>query len=184
MIGQGTASFTFPFDQRLDEHFGQGRLDYNLGGGNQLFARYTLDDTDQYLPTDYPQFPRNFISRNQFFTGEYRRILSPNTLNTARIGYSRTRIGQNVQAIPRPPCRPSSQRATAVGNIDVAGCAASAHRVRQLRLVQNVFSAQSDDVHNRGRTCQGGALAEHYQDNMVNPTFSLGIFTLPIWRRS
>ncbi len=56
-------------NQRLDEHFAQGRLDYNLGSGNQFFARYTLDDTDQFLPTDYPQFPRNFISRNQFFTG-------------------------------------------------------------------------------------------------------------------
>ena len=50
----------------------QGRLDHNLGAGKQLFGRYTFDDTDQFLPTDYPQFPRNFISRNQFFTGEYR----------------------------------------------------------------------------------------------------------------
>ena len=67
-LGQGLASYTFPFDQRVDEHFAQGRLDYSFGGGTQLFARYTFDDTDQFLPTDYPQFPRNFISRNQFFT--------------------------------------------------------------------------------------------------------------------
>ena len=44
--------------------------------------------------------------------------------------------------------------------------------------MQNVFSAQSDVVHTRGRhLLKAGALAEHYQDNMVNPTFSLGIFT-------
>ena len=97
-LGQGIASYTFPFNQRLDEHFAQGRFDYSFGGGNQFFARYTLDDTDQFLPTDYPQFPRNFISRNQFFTAEYRRILSPNTVSISRAGYSRTRIGQNVQA--------------------------------------------------------------------------------------
>ena len=48
---------TFPFSQRLDEHFLQTRVDYNLGTGNQLFARYTLDDTDQFLPTDYPPVP-------------------------------------------------------------------------------------------------------------------------------
>src|SRR5688572_6218381 len=49
-LGQGLAAYNFPFNQRLDEHFGQVRLDYNLGTGNQLFARYTLDDTDQFLP--------------------------------------------------------------------------------------------------------------------------------------
>ena len=62
-LGQGLASYTFPFNQRVDEHFAQGRFDYSFGGGNQFFARYTFDDTDQFLPTDYPQFPRNFISR-------------------------------------------------------------------------------------------------------------------------
>jgi hypothetical protein len=46
-----------------------------------------------------------------------------------------------------------------------------------LRLVQNVFSLQYDLTHVRGRhLLKAGALAEHYQDNMVNPTFSLGIF--------
>src|SRR4029079_18246929 len=39
-------------------------------------------------------------------------------------------------------------------------------------------SVQDDLVHTRGRhTLKGGGLVEHYQDNMVNPTFSLGIFT-------
>ena len=33
------------------------------GQGSQLFARYTFDNTDQFLPTDYPQFPRNFRPR-------------------------------------------------------------------------------------------------------------------------
>ena len=78
-IGSGLAPYTFGFQQKLDEHFGQGRLDYNIGAAHQLFARYTLDDGDQRLPTDYPQFPRSFLSRNQFFTGEYRNILSDRT---------------------------------------------------------------------------------------------------------
>jgi hypothetical protein len=178
-VGQGIASFTFPFNQQLDEHFGQGRLDYNLGNGNQLFARYTLDDTDQFLPTDYPQFPRNFISRNQFFTGEYRRILSPRTLNTARIGYSRTRIGQNVQANTSTPLPTFIATRDSLGNIDIGDLRRFGPQSSgNLRLVQNVFSAQSDLVHTRGRhVLKAGGLAEHYQDNMVNPTFSLGIFT-------
>ena len=37
----------------------QGRVDYNAGSAHHLFARYTFDDADQHLPTDYPQFPRD-----------------------------------------------------------------------------------------------------------------------------
>ena len=157
----------------------QGRVDHNLGAGNQFFARYTFDDTDQFLPTDYPQFPRNFISRNQFFTAEYRRILSPNTLNTVRGGFSRTRIGQNVQANTSPPLPVFIATRDSMGDIDIGGLRRFGPQSSgNLRLVQNVFSAQSDLVHTRGRhVIKAGALAEHYQDNMVNPTFSLGIFT-------
>ena len=178
-LGQGLAAYTFPFDQRVDEHFLQGRIDHNLGTGNQLFARYTLDDTDQFLPTDYPQFPRNFISRNQFFTGEYRRVLSLKTLNTTRLGISRTRIGQNVQANTSQPLGTFIPGRDSMGDIDIGGMKRFGPQSSgNLRLVQNVFSVQNDLVHTRGRhVLKAGALAEHYQDNMVNPTFSLGIFT-------
>ena len=83
-LGQGVAEYNFPFNQKLDQHFLQGRVDYNLDSWNQFFGRYTLDDTSQFLPTDYPQFPREFFSRNQFFTAEHRHVFSDRTLNTAR----------------------------------------------------------------------------------------------------
>jgi hypothetical protein len=179
LLGQGLAAYTFPFNQSIDEHFAQGRVDHNLGAGNQLFGRYTFDDTDQFLPTDYPQFPRNFISRNQFFTAEYRRILSANTIGTARGGFSRTRIGQNVQANTSTALPVFIATRDSMGDIDIGGLRRFGPQSSgNLRLTQNVFSAQADFVHTRGRhVFKSGALAEHYQDNMVNPTFSLGIFT-------
>jgi hypothetical protein len=43
-----------------------------------------------------------------------------------------------------------------------------------------VFSLQNDLVHTRGRhVIKAGGLIERYQDNMVNPTFSLGIYAFP-----
>ncbi len=81
-LGQGLAVYDFPFDQRLDEQYVQGRVDYTNGGTRQMFARYTFDNTNQFLPTDYPQFPRQFLSRNQFFTGEYNETLSRTTSST------------------------------------------------------------------------------------------------------
>ena len=179
LLGQGLATYTFPFAQRLDEHFAQGRIDHNFDAGNQFFGRYTFDDTDQFLPTDYPQFPRNFISRNQFFTAEYRRVVSASTLSTTRGGFSRTRIGQNVQANTSQALPVFIATRDSMGDIDIGGLRRFGPQSSgNLRLTQNVFSAQTDLVHTRGRhVIKSGALAEHYQDNMVNPTFSLGLFT-------
>ena len=177
-LGQGLAEYTFPFNQTLDQHFVQGRIDYNPTVSRQFFGRYTLDDTNQFLPTDYPQFPREFFSRNQFFTGEYREVLSDRTLNTMRIGFSRTRIGQNVEsntATPLPQFVPGRDFAGAIdiGGMKRFGPQSSAN----LRLVQNVFSVSNDLTHVRGlHTLKAGALVERYQENMVNPTFSLGIY--------
>ena len=47
-----------------------------------------------------------------------------------------------------------------------------------LRLVQNVYGVEDGLVLERGRhQIKAGVLVERYQDNMVNPTFSLGQFT-------
>jgi hypothetical protein len=180
-LGQGLAVFDFPFDQHLDQHFAQGRVDHSPSGRRQFFARYTFDDTDQFLPTDYPQFPRRFVSRNQFFTGEYREVLSASTLNTARLSFSRTRIGQEVEANTSQPLAPFIPSRAIMGDIDIAGLRRFGPQSSvDVRLVQNVFSVQNDFVHARGRhLLKTGALVERYQDNMVNPTFSLGIYAFP-----
>jgi carboxypeptidase family protein/TonB-dependent receptor-like protein len=178
-IGSGLAPYRFGFDQQLDEDFLQGRVDYNPAPRHQLFARYTIDDGGQRLPTDYPQFPRTFLSRNQFFTGEYRHVWSDRRLQTFRLGISRTRIGQNVEATLTPPLPPFVAGRDLVGDIDIGGMQRfGPQSSANLRLVQNVFSGQYDVTETRGRhLLKAGALAEHYQDNMVNPTFSLGIYT-------
>ena len=177
-IGQGLATFTFPFEQDVRQDFFQARLDQNLGAQDQLFVRYTLDDARSFLPTDFPQFPRTFLSRNQFFTGEYRHVASPQTLHTTRLGFSRTRIGQRVQADLASPLPPFTPGRDIVGDIDIGGIPRFGPQTSgNLSLVQNVYGLEHGVVHTRGRHFfKAGALVEHYRDNMYNPTFSLGIF--------
>ena len=98
-IGQGLAAYSFGFNQQIDQDFLQARIDQNLSANNQFFVRYTFDDAAQQLPTDFPQFPRSFISRNQFMTIEDRHVSSPRTFNTFRASFARTRIGQDVELI-------------------------------------------------------------------------------------
>jgi hypothetical protein len=175
-LGDGTALYSFQFDQRLDQDFLQGRVDYNVSPGSQLFARYTLDDADQRLPTDYPQFPRAFVSRNQFFTSELKQAYTPGFLATYRFGYSRTRVGQSVQADTDLP--PFVAGRSFIGNIDVGGLQRFGTQSSvDVRFLQQVTSFQSDFIWTRGRhLVRSGLLAEHYRQDMVNPTFSLGTY--------
>lgn len=176
-LGDGTALHSFQFDQRIDQNFVQGRVDYNLSPGSQLFARYTLDDADQRLPLDYPQFPRAFVSRNQFLTVELKQAYSSNLLATYRGGYSRTRVGQSVEANTTLP--PFVQGRAFMGNIDVGGLQRFGTQASvDVRFLQQVSSLSADWVWTRGRhLVRAGALAERYQQDMVNPTFSLGTYS-------
>jgi hypothetical protein len=176
-LGDGTALHSFQFDQKLDQDFLQGRVDYNLSPSTQWFARYTIDDADQRLPTDYPQFPRTFVSNNQFFTTELKQAYTTNFLGTYRFGYSRTRVGQDVEADTTLP--PFVSGRPFIGNIDVGGLQRfGTQSSGNLRLRQDVSSLQADVVWNRGRhLLRMGGLAEHYNQDMVNPTFSLGTYT-------
>ena len=178
-LGGGLAAYSFGFDQQVRQHFLQGRVDYNRSERDQFFARYTFDDAEQRLPTDFPQFPRTFFSRNQFFTGEYRQTLSASTLNTFRLNFSRTRVGQNVEANTTQELPEFVPGRGITGDIDIAGIPRFGPQSSgNLRLVQNVLGGEYSLVHSRGRhLIKAGALAERYQDNMVNPTFSNGIYT-------
>ena len=179
LLGDGLAVHTFPFDQRLTQDFAQGRVDYTFNARHQAFARYTYDGAEQRLPTEFPQFPRSFLSRNQFFTLEHRYVASDRTLHTFRGGFSRTRVGQAVEANTATPLQPFVSTRALVGNIDISGIPRFGPQTSvTVRLVQNVFAAEHGMAHTRGRhLLKAGGLVERYQDNMVNPTFSLGIYT-------
>ncbi|MGE0128323.1 MAG: TonB-dependent receptor [Blastocatellales bacterium] len=172
------AEYFFRFGQRLDQEYVQGRIDHNLTNHQQIFVRYTFDNAEQFLPTDFPQFPRSFLSRNQFATAEHTWVLSSRTINTARFGFSRTRIGQDVQStVDLPPFVPGRL----VGDIDIGGIPRFGPQTSvNVQLTQNVISFSENLAHTRGKhLLKFGGLVERYQDNMVNPTFSLGIYNFP-----
>ncbi len=183
-IGGGLAQFTFPFDQMLRQSFFQGRVDYAPTSSQQLLARYTLDDAEQVLPTDFPQFPRAFVSRNQFLTGEYGRT-APATIQTARFGFSATRIGQDVEANLDQPLAPFVPGRPTLGDIDIGGIPRFGPQISaNVSLDQDVYSLDYSLMHIRGpHLLKAGVLAERYRQREFNPTFSRGLFRFPSLRR-
>jgi hypothetical protein len=178
-LGGGLAAYTFPFTQTIDEDYFQVRLDQNLGLHDKLFLRYTYDRAEQFLPTDFPQFPRTFASRNQFATAEYSRVFSSATLGTFRLGYSRTRIGQEVEANTNQPLSPFVPGRESMGAIDIGGVPRFGPQVSaDVSIRQDVFAFNGDIIHSRGRhSLKTGILVERYQSNETNPTFSRGIYS-------
>lgn len=178
-VSGNLARHSFLFNQRITQHFAQGRLDHVWSDRHQSFARYTFDDADQRLPTDFPQFPRSFRSRNQFFTAEHRYIQSPSTIHTLRFNFSRTRIGQEVESNTTQTLAPFIPGRPSLGNIDIGGFPRFGPQTSvSVKLTQNVFGVEQGTVHTTGNhILKFGGVIERYQDNMVNPTFSLGIWT-------
>jgi hypothetical protein len=179
-LGDGFATYLFGFKQTVDQSYLTGRIDHSFNDRHQVFGRYTFDDADQHLPTDYPQFPRDFISRNQFFTGEYRWIQSEKTLSTFRLGFSRTRVGQDVEANIPSGISPFVPGRPVMGGIDIGGIPGrlGPQTSVNVKLVQNVTSFEYGLTRTEGKhLLKIGGLGEHYQDNLYNPTFALGIHT-------
>jgi hypothetical protein len=177
-LGGGLAVHDFGFNQTIDQDFAQFRVDHSFTPARQFFGRYTFDDADQHLPTDFPQFPREFISRNQFFTLEYRDFAVGSLLQTGRFNFGRTRIGQDVEANVGPNVLPFVPGRPSLGDIDIGGMPRFGPQISaDVTLVQNLFGGEYSLTVPRGRHLwKFGGLAERYQDNMFNPTFSRGLF--------
>ena len=139
-------------------------------------TRWTMPN--QALPTDYPQFPRAFVSRNQFLTAEYRGALTPATFATARFGFSGTRIAQTVESNTTQPLSSFVPGQPTLGAIDIGGVPRFGPQLSaDLVLEQDVYSGQVDVTHVRGRhLLKAGALVERYGASELNPTFSRGVY--------
>jgi Carboxypeptidase regulatory-like domain/TonB dependent receptor-like, beta-barrel len=93
-------NYTFPGSTDVRDEFGQLRLDQNISDLDNLFFRYTINDTLLTSPftalnsadtgSGYPQWSTIGRSRNQFFTIGENHIFSPTLLNSFRLSFSRT----------------------------------------------------------------------------------------------
>ncbi len=96
LVGGGIGTAVEVANQTANENYILGRFDYNLSDKDSIFARYVSDKTNFLEPfagtggsTTIPLWPDADVSHNQFSMLQWRRILSPNLLNIARVSFSR-----------------------------------------------------------------------------------------------
>jgi hypothetical protein len=85
---QGTFYYNAPFTSNTDQ--GNIRVDHRFSDSDALFARYSINNLDQYNPGNFPTVGGRSISlRTQNAVLNETHIFSPTLLNDFRLGYAR-----------------------------------------------------------------------------------------------
>jgi len=86
----GTADSINTTSNPTNEMFFSMRVDHNFSDRHSVFSRYTLSDGDRLTFGIIPWLPTSFDSKNQYLTIEEKAVISPETLNIARFGFTRS----------------------------------------------------------------------------------------------
>ena len=173
-------STRYEFNNPTRENFYQGRVDYALTDKDAIFARYTYDGADQTMPVGFPEYGTDSVSRNQFFTTEYKRILTPALLNTARFSHSRLRFEQLPDRARRCPTWRSFAGQDLIGVISVAGLTPLGGTRQQPVDQQQLSTGRSATTcrTSKGRhLLKAGTLIEHLRTNKLTATNIRGTYT-------
>jgi hypothetical protein len=177
-LSPAIAEYRYEFNNPTRENFVQGRVDYALSDNDSLFGRYTYDGADQSVPLGFPEWGTDSVSRNAFFTAEYRRILSASLLNTARFSHSRLRFEQ----LPVGPSLPNLAFVGGqdlIGVITVSGLTALGGGTTNPSTNNSFYWTYSNDVtYTKGRhLLKAGALIERLRTNKLTATNTRGSYT-------
>src|SRR5947207_785409 len=175
---QGIGIFTYELNQPTREQFYQGRFDYTVSDRDSLFARYPFDAADQTVSAGFPDYATDSVSRNQFFTAEHKRIVTPALLNTARFSHSRLRFEQ-LPDFPSLPDLAFIAGQDQIGVISVGGLTGIGGTTTNPSSNNSFYWTFSDDLsYVKGRhLVKTGALVEHLRTNKLTATNIRGSYT-------
>jgi hypothetical protein len=143
-----------------------------------VFARFTQDGADQTITAGFPDYATDSVSRNQFFTAEYKRIFTPTLLNTTRFSHSRLRFEQ-LPDFPSVPSLAFIAGQAQMGVISVGGLTPIGGTATNPSTNNSFYWTWSDDVsYVKGRhLVKTGALVEHLRTNKLTATNIRGSYT-------
>ena len=124
-VGGGVAeNFNNP-KQSIREDFGTARFDYNISEKNTLTASATGDDGRQFTPTQSAAFADQQPLRSLIFSAQETHVFSPQLINTARLGFSRSALAIFTPAVIPIPSNLSFFDSRTPGPIVIGGGTAS-----------------------------------------------------------
>jgi hypothetical protein len=154
----GANEWTAPAAATANENYGQIRLDHTFSVKDTAFSRYTIDQSLQANPQEFPQFVVDTPGRNQFLTVSETHVVSPSFVNTSRLSFSRTNFSSTNAISGAIPTGYNSStsfvQGASLGTIDILELTSPAfgvsERAPSLNL-QNVYTLSEDVNFLRGK---------------------------------
>jgi carboxypeptidase family protein len=185
----GTGQVAEVGNQIAHEHYFLGRFDYTLSEKDSFFARYFFDKQHVIDPFTgsfsqgavqpfLPFWPERDEGFNHFATIEWKRVISPTLLNTARISFSRPNTSDYaVTTTPALQFFPGAGRPDAgIAITPLAGLGQSFFV--PAGELQNKFTEADDIVWTRGaHTLRFGAAIQRLDSNVFYPFRSGSVWT-------
>ena len=179
--GDGTAFYQFAGAETGHEYYAVGKFDYNFSDLTRFSASYQWDTGALLQPDLYNEKLLGSPSGHHNFTMSLQHSFTPNVVNTARIGVSRTFAAdsQDVSAISPLVTTPSLGFFTGLpvgiitaGNLSTAG-GLGASGADNFHFTS--YQASDDVTYVRGRhTWQFGFLFDRIDDNFNSANVPLG----------
>jgi hypothetical protein len=172
--------FTFAGSQRTGENFGQIRVDHNFSNSDTVFFRYTMDDTHQTKPLQFPDVHDRYFSRSQYVTLSENHIFSPALLNAFRASFSRTGfVTQSVSSAHDSFVTGQSTGSMNIGAV-ISGPETYGPESYSGYTKQNILTWSDDIFWTKGKhALKFGTLINRYGQGMLINFFTPGAITFP-----
>ena len=102
-FGDGTAEYQASTNRPTEQNYGSMRVDYSFSSTSNIFARYTIDQSNQSDPQLIGFYNNIRRTRNQYVTVEQKNVLTSRLVNQARASYTRTLVGGQRDDVNAPP---------------------------------------------------------------------------------
>ena len=120
-FNDGTAEYQSTASRPTSQNFGSLRVDYSFTSTSNIFARYTIDESDQSNPQIIGFFNNIRRTRNQYVTVEQKNVLTSRLVNQARASYTRTLVAGSREGVNAPDATLSFYQGRPFGQVSMGG---------------------------------------------------------------
>ena len=151
-FGDGTAEYQSTASRPTSQNFGSLRMDYSFTSKSNIFARYTIDESDQSNPQIVGFYNNIRRTRNQYVTVEQKNVLTSRLVNQARASYTRTLVAGSREDVNVPDPSLSFYQGRPFGMISLGGSILPLNDAESPRQdVINSIQLNNDATWDKGR---------------------------------
>ena len=170
----GTGQLTEVANQVGHEDYVLGRVDYIISAKDSIFMRYVSDRANYANPfggSPVPLWAETDITRNQYATTEWKRVVTPSLVNLARISFVRPVEAQGLTS--NTPALNFFAGRTVPGTVDIGGLTSiGGNGFLPDNFYTNKFSEGDDVLWTHGsHSIKFGITFDRIQDNTSQSLF-------------